>query len=83
MKIEKLQSAKEIEASQEANSSTTKRAEPVVEYLYPAPARRKPLPDQFVQSGEVEEDKLQQDKIEEENSLQEQDTDVHHHCRDR
>ena len=82
-KVEELQSGKEIEASQQTNGPTTKRTKPVIEYLNPTAAGLKPLPDQLPDSGEVEEDELQQNKVEEQDSLKEKDTDMHHHCCDR
>jgi len=81
--VEEFEPSEEVKASEQMHGPTTKRTETIVEYLKPAAFDRKPAADCFADRSEIKEDELKENEIDEEDSLQEKDTDVHHDGRDR
>src|SRR6266852_4421183 len=68
--VDEIEPGEQVKARQQTNGPTTERAKPIVEDLNPTAGGRNPLSECFPDSTEVEEDNLQQHKVEEQDLLQ-------------
>ena len=63
--VEEFEPGEEVKASEQTNGPTTKRTEAIVEYLKPAAFDCEPATDRFSDRGEIKEDELEENEIEE------------------
>jgi len=68
--VEEIEPGEQVKASQQTNGPATERAKPIVEHLNPTAGGRKPLSDCLPDWPEVEEDNLEENKVEEQDPLQ-------------
>jgi hypothetical protein len=63
--VEAFEPGEEVKAREQTNSPITKRTEAIVEYLKPAAFDRKPAADCFSDRGEIKEDELEENEVQE------------------